>query len=83
LDDEGQHLLFGGTVNGVNESLSLFEVESGNLVQLSSPLTLNDPRVEQIWRLEDRDVLLVISDVDPADTSPERPHRPKVYRLQR
>ena len=27
----GQHLLFGGTVNGVNKSLSLFEVEDGNL----------------------------------------------------
>jgi len=83
LDDEGQHLLFGGTVNGVNESLSLFEMEDGNLVQLSAPLTLHDPRVEQIWRLEDRDVLLVISDTDPADMNPDRPHRPKVYRLQR
>jgi hypothetical protein len=44
---------------------------------------LHDPRVEQIWRLEDRDVLLVISDIDPADMNPERPHRPRVYRLQR
>ena len=58
-------------------------MEDGNLVQLSPPLTLHDPRVEQIWRLEDRDVLLVISDTDPADMNPDRPHRPKVYRLQR
>jgi len=83
LDDNGEQLLFGGTVNGLNETLSLFEVNDGNLSQLSAPITLHDPRVEQIWRLEDRDVLLVISDVDPADTSPEAPHRPKVYRLQR
>ena len=83
LDDDGAQLLFGGTVNGLNETLSLFEVNDGNLSQLSAPMTLHDPRVEQIWRLEDRDVLLVISDADPADTSPEPPHRPKVYRLQR
>lgn len=83
LDDDGRHLLFGGTVNGLNETLSLFEATDGNLLQLSAPMTLHDPRVEQIWRLNDRDVLLVISEVDPADTSPDPPHRPKVYRLQR
>ena len=83
LDDDGAQLLFGGTVNGLNETLSLFEVNDGELSQLSAPMPLHDPRVEQIWRLEDRDVLLVISDVDPADTTPEPPHRPKVYRLQR
>jgi hypothetical protein len=83
LDDDGLHLLFGGTVNGPNETLSLFETQGDNLYQLSAPVTLHDPRVEQVWRLNDRDVLLVISDVDSADTSPDAPHRPKVYRLQR
>jgi hypothetical protein len=83
LDEDGQRLLFGGTVNGLNETLSLFESTDGGLVQLSAPGTLHDPRVEQIWRLNDRDVLLVISEGDPADTSPDAPHRPKVYRLQR
>jgi hypothetical protein len=83
LDDDGRHLLFGGTVNGFNETLSLFEAEDDNLNQLSAPVTLQDPRVEQVWRLNERDVLLVISVVDPADTSPQPPHRPKVYRLRR
>ena len=83
LDDDGQHLLFGGTVNGLNETLSLFEVEGGTLHQLSAPVSLHDPRVEQVWRLDDSDLLLVISEVDPADTSPEPPHRPRVFRLQR
>ena len=83
LDDDGLHLLFGGTVNGPNETLSLFETQGDNLYQLSAPVTLHDPRVEQIWRLNDRDLLLVISEVDPSDASPDAPHRPKVYRLQR
>ena len=50
LDDDGAELLFGGTVNGFNETLSLFEVNDGNVSQLSAPMTLHDPRVEQIWR---------------------------------
>jgi hypothetical protein len=85
LDEEGGHLLFGGTVNGRNETLSLFETKDGGakVDQLRAPMTLHDPRVEQAWRLDDRDILLVISEVDPADTRPDRPHRPKVHRLQR
>lgn len=85
LDAQGEHLLFGGTVNGENETLSLFETMDGgrNLSQLRAPMTLHDPRIEQAWRLNDRDILLVISEVDPADTRPDRPHRPKVHRLQR
>lgn len=85
LDAQGEHLLFGGTVNGENETLSLFETMDGGrtLSQLRAPMTLHDPRIEQAWRLDDRDILLVISEVDPADTRPDPPHRPKVYRLQR
>ena len=81
----GGHLLFGGTVNGDNETLSLFEAkdDARKLYQLRAPMTLHDPRIEQAWRLNDRDILLVISEVDPADTRPDRPHRPKVHRLQR
>jgi hypothetical protein len=85
LDAQGEHLLFGGTVNGENETLSLFETMDGgrNLSQLRAPMTLHDPRIEQAWRVDDRDILLVISEVDPEDTGPDAPHRPKVYRLQR
>jgi hypothetical protein len=55
----------------------------GTIPRLLDRMCAEPSRVEQIWRLEDRDVLLVISDIDPADMNPERPHRPKVYRLQR
>jgi hypothetical protein len=46
-------------------------------------VTFHDPRVEFAWRVGDREVLLVISDVETADSGPEAPHLPRVYRLQR
>jgi hypothetical protein len=75
--------LFGGTVNGRNQTLSPFEAKNAQLYQLRAPMKLHDPRIEQAWRLDDRDILLVISEVDPTDTRPDAPHRPKVFRLQR
>jgi hypothetical protein len=85
LDPQGEHILFGGTVNGENETLSLFETMDGGrtLSEVPHPSTFHDPRVEYAWRVDVREVLLVISDVKTADSSPEAPHFPKVYRLQR
>jgi hypothetical protein len=85
LDPQGEHILFGGTVNGENETLSLFETMDGGgtVSEVPSPVTFHDPRVEFAWRIDDREVLLVISDVESADSDPEAPHFPKVYRLQR
>src|SRR5690606_15028966 len=79
LGSDGRRVLFGGTVNGVNEVLSLFESNGGSIAwRLEAPFTFEDPRVEQAVRLADFDVLLVISDVtnDGRRTS-------SVYRLRR
>ncbi len=80
LSADGRHVLFGGTVNGTNEVLSLFETSTdGTAVwRLSAPVSLTDPRVEQAVRLGSDDVLLVISDVDAASRRSSR-----VYRLRR
>jgi hypothetical protein len=80
LRSGGRHVLFGGTVNGVNEVLSLFETTNGGLTVrlVDSPMTFIDPRVEQAIALTPSDVLVVISDIDPAG------HRTSgVYRLRR
>jgi hypothetical protein len=80
LRPDGRHVLFGGTVNGPNEVLSLFETANGGLtVQLvPTPMEFIDPRVEQAIVLARNDVLLVISDIDPADRRTSG-----VYRLRR
>src|SRR5690606_33385229 len=48
LSGDGRHVLFGGTVNGTNEELSLFETSGGGAVvrRVAAPWPLNDPRVE-------------------------------------
>ncbi|HEX6994685.1 MAG TPA: hypothetical protein VF339_11130 [Gammaproteobacteria bacterium] len=79
LGGDGRRVLFGGTVNGVNDVLSLFESNGGDIAwRVDSPFELEDPRVEQAVRLGESDVLLVISTVtdDEERTS-------KVYRLRR
>jgi hypothetical protein len=80
LAADGRHVLFGGTVNGVNEVLSLFETEDGGATVrlVDSPMELTDPRVEQALALAAGDVLLVISDVDAAGLRTSQ-----VYRLRR
>ena len=80
LSGDGRHVLFGGTVNGTNEELSLFETSGGGAVvrRVAAPWPLNDPRVEQAVRIGSADVLVVISVADAQE------HRsPRVYRLQR
>lgn len=79
LGGDGRRVLFGGTVNGTNEVLSLFESNGGSIAwRVDSPFELDDPRVEQAIRLAANDVLLVISEAtqDEGRTS-------KVYRLRR
>jgi hypothetical protein len=80
LRSDGRHVLFGGTVNGTNEVLSLFETANGGLTvrRLPTPMGFIDPRVEQAIALAADDVLLVISDVDAADRRSSA-----VYRLRR
>jgi hypothetical protein len=79
LSGDGRRVLFGGTVNGVNEVLSLFESNGGNVAwRLESPFDFEDPRVEQAVRLQGGDVLLVISEVTNDDRRTS-----KVYRLRR
>lgn len=80
LDASGRHVLFGGTVNGPNAVLSLFETTNGGLTvrMVPSPMTFIDPRVEQAVALASDDVLVVISDVDAADRRTSG-----VYRLRR
>jgi hypothetical protein len=79
LDSSGRHVLFGGTVNGANEVLSLFETTNRGLTvrMVPSPMTFIDPRVEQAIALAVDDVLVVISDIDAADRRTSG-----VYRLQ-
>jgi hypothetical protein len=78
LGETGRPVLFGGTVNGTNQVLSLFEENGGIVRRLDAPFALTDPRVEQAVRLDAADVLLVISEAedDGRRTS-------KVYRLRR
>jgi hypothetical protein len=80
LRPDGRHLLFGGTVNGPNEVLSLFETTNGGLTVrlVPTPMEFIDPRVEQAIVLARGDVLLVISDLDAADRRTSG-----VYRLRR
>jgi hypothetical protein len=80
LSDGGRQVLFGGTVNGPNEVLSLFETWNGGLTirRVPTPMGFIDPRVEQAIALAADDVLLVISDVDAADRRTSG-----VYRLRR
>lgn len=76
----GRHVLFGGTVNGPNEVLSLFETVNGGITVrlVPTPMGFIDPRVEQAIALAPNDVLVVISDVDAADRRTSG-----VYRLRR
>jgi hypothetical protein len=62
LSDGGRQVLFGGTVNGPNEVLSLFETWNGGLTirRVPTPMGFIDPRVEQAIALAADDVLLVI-----------------------
>lgn len=78
LGDSGRPVLFGGTVNGENEVLSLFEENGGIVRRIDAPFALEDPRVEQAVRLDADDVLIVISDVTPGGRRTS-----KVYRLRR
>jgi hypothetical protein len=80
LRGDGRHVLFGGTVNGPNDVLSLFETTNGGLTvrRVPTPMGFIDPRVEQAIALAGDDVLLVISDVDAADRRTSA-----VYRLRR
>jgi hypothetical protein len=80
LRSDGRHVLFGGTVNGPNEVLSLFETTNGgfSVRRVPTPMGFIDPRVEQAIALSAHDVLLVISDIDAADRRTSG-----VYRLRR
>lgn len=80
LRGNGRHVLFGGTVNGPNDVLSLFETVNGGITVrlVPTPMGFIDPRVEQAIALAPNDVLLVISDVDAADRRTSG-----VYRLRR
>lgn len=79
LGGDGGRVLFGGTVNGINDVLALFESNgTGISWRIEAPLELEDPRVEQAVRLSGRDVLLVISEAVGDDS-----RRSKVYRLRR
>ena len=80
LRGDGRHVLFGGTVNGSNEVLSLFETTNGGLSvrRVPTPIAFIDPRVEQAIALASDDVVLVISDLDAEDRRTSA-----VYRLRR
>lgn len=80
LSSTGRRVLFGGTVNGANAVLSLFETTNGGLTvrRVPAPPSFIDPRVEQAIVLAANDVLLVISDIDAADRRSS-----SVYRLRR
>ena len=79
LSGDGRRVLFGGTVNGINEVLSLFESNGGSVAwRIEAPFDFEDPRVEQAVRLPGGDVLLVISEVTDDDRRTS-----EVYRLRR
>ena len=80
LSADGRHVLFGGTVNGTNEELSLFETSGGGAVvrRVAPPSELDDPRVEQAVRIGSTDVLLVVSVIDAQER-----RSPRVFRLRR
>jgi hypothetical protein len=65
LSGDGRRALFGGTVNGTNDVLSLFETTNGGFTvrRVPTPMELEDPRVEQAV-VVGNDVLLVISDLN-------------------
>jgi hypothetical protein len=79
LSADGRHALFGGTLNGTNDELMLFETPNGGgtVERVAAPFEFADPRVEQAVRLGADDLLLVISDAADADR-----RTPYVYRLQ-
>jgi len=78
--DGGRHVLFGGTLNGTNAQLPLFETRDGGLTsqRLSAPNELVDPRVEQAVALASNDVLVAISRLDA-----QGKRTSGVYRLRR
>jgi len=78
--DGSSDVLFGGTVNGTNTALSLFETRDGGLTRqrLSAPDGLVDPRVEQAIALASNDVLVAISRLDG-----QGKRTSSVYRLRR
>lgn len=79
LSGDGRHAVFGGTVNGTNTSLSLFETFNGGLTVRRVPSTMgfSDPRVEQAIAVTSDEVLLVISDVG------QNKRTSAIYRLRR
>lgn len=62
----GDHLVFGGGVNGENETLSLFETFDHGLTlrELAAPLPLTDPAVEQIVPAAGG-LAVLVSEADP------------------
>jgi hypothetical protein len=86
LDAAGTRLLFGGSVNGFNDVLSLYETfgNGSGLTRLDAPLPLHDPNVEQAWVIGADDLLLLVSESDPDHPDQELgPRRLTVFRLTR
>lgn len=67
--DDGDHLIFGGGVNGDNEVLSLFETRDHGrtLRRLSPPEALIDPAVEQILPAGDGGLVVLVSEAADPD----------------
>ncbi len=63
--EDGDHLVFGGGINGENEVLSLFETRDHGrtLRRLSLPAALVDPAVEQIVPAADGALAVLVSHV--------------------
>ena len=85
LDDEGRHILFGGPLNGDNEKPLLFETTNGGetVWQHNPDIELDDPRIEQSWRLGPNEVLLVIGEADEEAGDDQGSHRPRIFHLVR
>lgn len=83
LDDDGQHVLFGGPLNDDNDEPLLFETTNGGgTVWLHEPdMEFDDPRIEQAVALGPKEVLLVISEAADDDDSTLR--RETVVHLER
>ncbi len=64
--DDGDHLIFGGGVNGENEELALFETrDHGRTIRrLAAPEPLVDPSVEQVLPAGDGALAVLVSHVD-------------------
>lgn len=68
--DDGDHLVFGGGVNGLNTALSLFETtdHGENIEQVAPPENLegglNNPAIEQIELVTGNDLAILISEGD-------------------